>query len=411
MQARNTMPAMRAYSRSFSYNLRGLRATATHTTWLARSIIDLQHWRNALRNATCDLSWLRIPTNWPPLLAKQRNETHTARSQRQAAAADIVGFADACTNGNGIGIYFPDRFWSSLALPDLTSISDADGKTLPTNINVLEFIAVISAIHTLLTHITSHNTHVHIWTDSTTCLYWIMKHRTDRPICAYLIQTLTDLAMKTNALITVGHLPGAENTVADAISRAFQCHGGTKINRDLKALPYRPVCMRFASCIKTAAMSPYKDIWKTAPERHTAQDIGTSNASAQPMASPSRKTISLPSSCSSTSLHTYEQPMNSRRQRSINTSHTRARTSSKPDSSTQSATSGPSGANGCCIVTQKKTALTFPFDSRSAQDPAHLPTRRQRHQDRRTTARTHDTTRHGHLRRHCDRLRLFPPPW
>lgn len=24
---------------------------------------------------------------------------------------------------------------------------------------------------------------------------------------------------------------------------------------------------------------------------------------------------------------------------------------------------------------------------------------------------THDTTRHGHLRRHCDRLRLFPPPW
>ena len=102
MQAANTMPAMRAYSRSFSYNLRGLRATATHTTWLARSIIDLQHWRNALRNATCDLSWLRIPTNWPPLLAKQRNETHTARSQRQAAAADIVGFADACTNGNGI---------------------------------------------------------------------------------------------------------------------------------------------------------------------------------------------------------------------------------------------------------------------------------------------------------------------
>ena len=63
------------------------------------------------------------------------------------------------------------------------------------DINILEFIAVIfglcAAILVLEStslHTSDKHTHVHVWTDNRSCQSWMLKHRSDHPLHAFLLQ-------------------------------------------------------------------------------------------------------------------------------------------------------------------------------------------------------------------------------
>jgi hypothetical protein len=93
---------------------------------------------------------------------------------------------------------------------------------------VLEFIASLLAICSLLPtveerHMTASltHTHVHLWTDNTACMSWMLTNRVAHPLHLFLCQVVTLIRLHFNLTLTVGHIPGSRNVFADAASRQF----------------------------------------------------------------------------------------------------------------------------------------------------------------------------------------------
>ena len=233
-----------SYSRGFSFNLRDA-AGADMVRLQRRAFDDLQMWRLVLEMGFSDRRWLRVSILVPLLHRYLPSEDAVERAHRQAAAADLVVFADACTShGHGMGYFSPGMGWHSTSLPELRMYG-LEGVEMDVDINVLEFIAGILAICSLLPAIiarqrespTHAHTHVHLWTDNTACMAWILKHRTAHPLHLFLCQVMSLLRVYFHITLTSGHWPGKINRVADPASRQFDQLQDIKLLQELSLLP------------------------------------------------------------------------------------------------------------------------------------------------------------------------------
>jgi len=251
---------MLPYSRGFASCLRGISTHCTDAPLNARAYEDVWMWRIVLRLSFYDISWMNVPITLPLLHRYHKGEDDISRSHRHASLAHIVLFADACTDHeHGIGYYIPLCGWNSLDIPTLTHYYAADGILREVDINILEFNAVICALCAAIPVIHSHSdynheqhTHVHVWTDNRSCQSWMLKHRSDHPLHAFLLQLYVLLRVQYRLSVTVGHYPGCINVYADAASRKFRVPNGDQYREELShlpTLPYPPHLIRDISAI------------------------------------------------------------------------------------------------------------------------------------------------------------------
>jgi len=231
----DVVQVMAPYSRGFSRNLRGCRESDDEVPLSRRAYEDLWMWRIVLEMSWEDRRWTCVPVKVPLLHRHQPGEDGVLRAHRQAAAADHVLYVDACTShGHGMGFYSPRLGWNSFSFPELGVHRAEEGRESDVDINVLEYVAAIMGFCAVLPLIV-HNRqecgdnshiHVHIWTDNTACMSWMLMHRVEHPLHLFLCQVLSLLRVMFNITLTVGHIPGVKNVVADAASRQSICRSG-----------------------------------------------------------------------------------------------------------------------------------------------------------------------------------------
>ena len=241
---------MAPYSHGFSANLRNLPNGSEEVALTPRAHVDLCMWRVALQMGYDDRRWMCVPIAIPLLHRHRLGEDAVERAHRQAAEAGLVLFVDACTShGHGMGYFAPGLGWNSFNLPELCTHRDDRGRPLVVDINVLEYVAAIVGFCAVLPSVTQTrrecgneaHTHIHIWTDNTACMAWMLMHRVAHPLHLFLCQVLSFLRVIYRVTLTVGHIPGVKNVVADAASRQFdQPERDGAILEDLRHLPRLP---------------------------------------------------------------------------------------------------------------------------------------------------------------------------
>ena len=232
------IPALQSFSRSFTLNLKRIPTHADGSTLipLHQSTVDaIAMWRTVLMMAARDLSWLAVPMQWPTLLAPIDDHLHIDSASmyqslwsRQAAAADIVIYSDACRPGDpalcsGGGFYVPPStllpfpLWSHFTFP----IScDHDINLLECFAGLASLLSTCSILRASSSSVPrAHSVHIHLWTDNVSVQSWLRTHRYSSPLHHFLLILLSYLQVHFNVFVTCGHVPGALNPVADAASR------------------------------------------------------------------------------------------------------------------------------------------------------------------------------------------------
>jgi hypothetical protein len=268
MRLANCLTPLLPFSRGFSAATSRIPFHAKTAKWTERAITDLLAWRAVFLLSIKNNRWLQVPmdtigrlcyTRVDLLIPDYASREHN-RSLRHSLSASLIGFGDACTTNNGIGVYIPNSLWCGLMFTELTSVSLTSGERRPVDINVLEFIAsLITAIALIQILDSLPNTtprHIHIWSDNTSCLSWMKRHKADHPNHSFLLYCYSFLQVSHNLLITQGHIPGHLNIYADAPSRNFNCPDGEIIRLFLNHLPHWTPPARFMNGIIQAFNMP-----------------------------------------------------------------------------------------------------------------------------------------------------------
>ena len=264
IRSADVVPVMAPFSRGFSSCLKGVSVTATYATLSERAYEDLWMWRVVLQLGFQNRDWLVLPIRIPLLMRYHHNEDAIGRMHRQAASADVVVYVDACTqHGNGMGFYVPGMGWNYFNAPELLQFVGYDGNVAEADINLLEFVAAMIALCAVIVSRLQlrkggehAHEHIHIWTDNTSCLSWMMTHRAHHPIHLYLLQVLAFIKVTFNVTVTAGHVPGVVNVYADAASRHFQLDNGqgSRLRREMNLLPRLPWPAVLMTSISAVAM-------------------------------------------------------------------------------------------------------------------------------------------------------------
>ena len=271
----NAMLPLLPYSRGFHNNLRNVTENAPTTRLSRRSKFDIIMWRTALQLSLLDTRWLTVPVSHCVLHRRLPDEAldplDHLRAARQAAAADLVIWGDACLSVHGLGGYSPEIGWFSLSFPELEFYRGPADAFIQTDINIFEFIAallsVTMAIHYILhNRYTSTHTHIHVWTDNTSCRSWIQTHRSDHPLHSFLLQMFSLLQIKYAVTVTTGHTYGENNLHADCNSRLFQCPHAETVRAGQRHLPQFHPSGQLLSAILRISKLPSADTWNSAPE-------------------------------------------------------------------------------------------------------------------------------------------------
>ena len=275
----NVVTAMLPYSRSFSAatancSQRG-DAFLTHTC-----VHDINQWRRLLTDACYDMRILTCPVYIPPIRQKLSKHESVADHQRRAAAsASVFAYSDAATGSadNGVpmlGGYTPDDRWFHLTLPPSTRyVTDLRNGTIDADINIHEATALIltaimgvAKMNRLYPAATSPaaRRHLNIFCDNTTATSLLRTNRAHLPILSFLLCILTHLQVHHRCLITVGHIPGVLNTIADATSRNFAVPNGPAIRQFLSqsARPWTP-SYTLVTAIVNAYRSSLRPAWNS----------------------------------------------------------------------------------------------------------------------------------------------------
>jgi hypothetical protein len=99
--------------------------------------------------------------------------------------------------------------------------------------------------------------HIHVWTDSSSCLSWMTSHRAHYPIIAFVLQVLAHVQTLSGTVVTMGHIPGVRNDLADAPSRSFDCPSGARVRALMPDSRRQPISRGWLSGIAQRAMKPY----------------------------------------------------------------------------------------------------------------------------------------------------------
>jgi len=268
IRSADVVPVMGPFSRGFSACLKGTTLASTSAKLSLRAYEDLWMWRVILQLGFNDRSWMVVPIRVPLLLRYLPKEDAIHRMHRQAAQADDVLFVDACTeHGNGMGFLLTDVGWNSFSAPELLQHVGYDGEIAEADINLLEFVTAVIALCAVVAlrvrqgfGVGNHR-HIHIWTDNTSCLSWMMMNRSHHPLHLYLLQVVAFLKVTYNVTVTMGHVPGVVNIYADAASRQFKLPNGQgpAIRAEMEKLPWIPWPAGSLSDINRTAMSRSSD--------------------------------------------------------------------------------------------------------------------------------------------------------
>ena len=247
LRSARIITALRPFSRGIYRNISGT-ADSDHALvrLSADSVLDLMAFRDTLRDCWSDTRCLCVPITTPPLTTRGADETNAELWHRQSAAAHEIIHVDACTDRTdsspgewGAGWVTTTRTQPSPTAYGTYSIhrlfSSTSGTAIPHSdtINVYEFLAALIALTEVSQRgrpaaLGSAPWHIHIWTDNTSCLSWMTSHKSKHPLILHLLRTHSAIQVRENLLLTMGHIPGAKNTLADAASRGFQTPTGSQ---------------------------------------------------------------------------------------------------------------------------------------------------------------------------------------
>jgi hypothetical protein len=216
---------LRASCHGFYGNVQGASPFAVRAL-SARTVQDIWVWRMFLMLAHRQPAILSVPVSWPVVA--------TWPPEQQAAHADRVVYVDASGRRRMCGAYVADSFWCQYVCPAQQYMYKS--ALVPVNINVLEMLGVIMGAYLTIMHIPDVQ-HVHIWCDNMSSVAWADSRRTDSALLCLCLQLLTLLGASRRVLITVGWIKGAENHMADAISREFQVPNGNALHQQLLQSP------------------------------------------------------------------------------------------------------------------------------------------------------------------------------
>ena len=255
------VPRVLPYAHAVYENIQGVPYHQTHVALSQRAIVDITYWRATLFATTLSPAWLEVPLHIPPLVHRPRDTDPVAFAHGQAARADVIIGTDAATNESGA------RTWGGgwTAHP-----RRADGDTTPTaygeyqlpnfsaflnsgalspdelergdHINLYEAVTVLFACDAVLNNwadvvgtptAPGAHRHLHVWCDNTVAISWLTRYKNHHPLVNYVLQVWSRLQDVHHCTITMGHIPGVQNIVPDAISRQFAVSDGSTIKAAL----------------------------------------------------------------------------------------------------------------------------------------------------------------------------------
>ena len=259
--------SMMSFSRALYRNIRGVVDHDHAVVYLTdRSVDDIPQWRRFLEFAFYDARPLRVSIRIPILMKRRRDETQVEFWSRQAAAAHDILHVDACTTRPDL---HPRDCWGAgwVAQPNVLTTYGATPVTAGTDdlpvisaikaygvyeidrlethvqdlsikdkdqINVYEFLAALIALTAIALQgrpayvPQGQKWHVHLWTDNTSALSWLTSYKTSHPLIIHLLHVFAALQEKYNMIVTMGHIKGAINVLADNASRGFQTPTGSQ---------------------------------------------------------------------------------------------------------------------------------------------------------------------------------------
>ena len=228
---------LRPFSRGASANSAGRRGSMVSLSH--QTIVDVYMWRSVFSVAhSSNVSWMTLPIKLPPLLhvpSHAGDDVRRALWLSQAKAATVVLHVDASRSERLGGIGFVESrsdvlaSWGSFPLPETLRLLDYAGLPREADINICEsfaFIVAITLVAPSAAGTPSSPTHIHVWTDNTSALCWMTTFRAAHPIVLFFLQLLSHIQARFCLVITVGHIPGLLNVLADAASRDFACQNG-----------------------------------------------------------------------------------------------------------------------------------------------------------------------------------------
>jgi hypothetical protein len=250
-----TVVSMKPFTRAVhnNYSRAGRR---THVQLSVLSMSDIQMWRALLIMSFSDTRWLRVSWYISPYVACPHNSDRAAWALRMASQAAFVGHSDAMRNKarHGIGAVFamghtpssPFAWFMDVIPRDLTYVT-VERKAVPFDINLLEAIALIIGFIALVQHIQTLPrpqyaadceqpfVHIHLWCDNTSAMWWLISNRTRSAFHAALFQLFIQVQLLSGVVVTLGHVAGVDNPIADAVSRAFDVENGPLYRQQLEA--------------------------------------------------------------------------------------------------------------------------------------------------------------------------------
>ena len=256
LRSSRIITALRPFSRGIYRNISGV-ADSDHA--LVRlttdSVTDILAFRDVLRGCWTDARCLCVPMTTPPLTTCEDGESNEALWHRQAATAHEIIHADACTDrvdsrSDNWGAGWVSTTHTSptptaygmYSIPRLSTVTRGTAIPNTDTINIYEFLAALIALSSVTIRgrpaslPASAQWHVHIWTDNTSCLSWLTSHKSNHPLIVHLLRTFSTIQVRSNLLVTMGHIPGCKNTLADAASRGFQTPTGSQSSTALSHL-------------------------------------------------------------------------------------------------------------------------------------------------------------------------------
>ena len=252
------IPALQPYRHGLYDNLRGVPHDKPSLRLKHRSVIDITYWRAALYATVHDPSWLEVPTWVPPLLKPLPDSDRAAWARYQGDTAHLTITTDAATNEQGSPTWgggwwacvrggVPVVCWGEYQLPLFSeflasgALND-DELARCDQINLYEAIVVVLASCAVLERLSEllperpPHLHIHIWCDNTAAISWLSRYRNHHPLINYILQVFARLQCQHRVVFTLGHIPGAINFLADAISRRFRVVDGSVARSQLSHL-------------------------------------------------------------------------------------------------------------------------------------------------------------------------------
>ena len=230
---------------------------------------------------------MSVSLHIPPLLRHSKHDDAEARalqSAAQAAKASHSLHVDSTLAHLGLLFACASSFllWGSFPLPPCLFNLDFDNIDRDACINIKEFFGAVVSLALVAPTVAGtpgHLTHIHIFTDNTSALSWMIRFRSSHPLVSSLLQLFSHLQIRYHLLVTMSHIEGKKNVFADAASREFRVPNGAALFKQLADTPRLPSLPDWTKSWLPSACSQSTVTWPKALDTLTALVCNTSTSS------------------------------------------------------------------------------------------------------------------------------------